>query len=43
MPSTDPTPAQPTAITAEDLPDDVGTLQRLVLELLASLHEERRD
>ena len=43
MASTDPTPAQPTAITAEDLPDDVGTLQRLVLELLASLQEERRD
>ena len=31
----------PTA--AEHLPDDVATLKRMVLELLASLHEERHD
>jgi transposase len=31
----------PTA--AEHLPDDVDTLKRMVLELLASLHEHRRD
>jgi transposase len=31
----------PTA--AEHLPDDVATLQRMVQELLASLHESRRD
>ncbi len=29
--------------TAEHLPDDVGTLKRMVLELLASLHERDRD
>src|SRR5262249_1264498 len=28
---------------ADQLPDDVGTLKRMVLELLASLHEHRRD
>jgi transposase len=28
---------------AEQLPDDVGTLKRMVLELLASCHEHRRD
>jgi transposase len=28
---------------AEQLPDDAATLKRMVLELLASLHEERRD
>jgi hypothetical protein len=28
---------------AERLPDDVATLQRMVLELLASLHERERD
>src|SRR5262249_6406069 len=31
----------PTA--AEHLPDDVDTLKRMVLELLASLHDHRRD
>jgi transposase len=35
--------AIPPPITAEELPDDVATLQRMVLELLASLHEHRRD
>jgi transposase len=29
--------------TAEHLPDDVATLKRMVLELLASLHERQRD
>jgi hypothetical protein len=29
--------------TAEQLPDDVATLKRMVLELLASLHERNRD
>ena len=29
--------------TAEQLPDDVGTLKRMVLELLASLHQRDRD
>ena len=29
--------------TAEQLPDDVATLKRMVLELLASLHERDRD
>ena len=28
---------------AEHLPDDVATLQRMVLELLASLHQRDRD
>ena len=28
---------------AEHLPDDLATLKRMVLELLASLHESRRD
>jgi hypothetical protein len=35
--TTDPPP------TAEHLPDDVATLKRMVLELLASLHERQRD
>jgi transposase len=43
MPLTDPTPALPDRLTADDLPDDVATLKRLVLELLASLREERQD
>jgi transposase len=30
-------------ITAEQLPDDLGTLKRMVLELLASLQERQRD
>jgi transposase len=30
-------------LTAESLPDDVATLQRLVLELVASLREQQRD
>src|SRR5437868_6431829 len=29
--------------TAEQLPDDVATLKRMVLELLGSLHERDRD
>src|SRR5262245_31112807 len=29
--------------TAEQLPDDTATLKRMVLELLASLHERDRD
>src|SRR5262245_27367227 len=29
--------------TAEQFPDDVATLKRMVLELLASLHERDRD
>jgi transposase len=31
------------AITAEQLPDDLATLKRMVLELLASLQERQRD
>jgi transposase len=38
----DPTPGLPPN-AAEQLPDDVGTLKRMVLELLASCHEHRRD
>jgi transposase len=34
-------PQPPTA--PEHLPDDVATLKRMVVELLASLHEQRRD
>jgi hypothetical protein len=30
-------------IAAEDLPDDSATLKRMVLELLASLHQRDRD
>ncbi len=33
----------PTAVTAEQLPDDVATLKRMILELLASLREQGRD
>jgi hypothetical protein len=29
--------------SAEHLPDDPATLKRMILELLATLHEERRD
>jgi transposase len=35
--------AIPPPITSEDLPDDSATLKRMVLELLASLHERQRD
>ena len=35
--------AGPPPTTAEQLPDDVATLKRMVLELLASLHERDRD
>ena len=35
--------ASPLPTTAEHLPDDVATLQRMVLELLASLQERDRD
>ena len=38
----DPAAARPPT-TAEQLPDDVATLKRMVLELLASLHERDRD
>src|SRR5262245_52317568 len=30
-------------ISAEHLPDDPATLKRMVMELLGSLHEQRRD
>ncbi len=43
MPPPDPTTDRPDMLTADDLPDDVATLKRLVLELLASLQEERQD
>jgi transposase len=33
----------PPALTAEQLPDDVATLKRMILELLASLREQGRD
>jgi transposase len=39
----DPTAAGLPPLAAEHLPDDVATLQRLVLELLATLHQQRRD
>jgi transposase len=39
----DPTAAELPPSAAEQLPDDAATLKRMVLELLASLHEERRD
>lgn len=38
----DPTAGLPPT-TAEQLPDDTATLQRMVLELLASLHQRDRD
>lgn len=31
------------ALTLEDLPDDTATLKQMILELLASLHQERHD
>ena len=43
MPSTDPSADQTDVLTADDLPDDVATLKRLVLELMTSLQEERQD
>jgi transposase len=42
MSSADPAAALPPT-DAEQLPDDVATLKRMVLELLASLHERDRD
>jgi transposase len=42
MSSADPAAGRPPT-DAEHLPDDVATLQRMVLELLASLHERDRD
>jgi hypothetical protein len=35
--------AAPSPTTAEQLPDDIVTLKRMILELLASLHERDRD
>jgi transposase len=35
--------AGPSPTTAEQLPDDIATLKRMILELLASLHERDRD
>jgi transposase len=43
MPALDPSTDRPDVLSADDLPDEVATLKRLVLELLASLREERRD
>jgi transposase len=43
MPPPDTTTDRPAGLTAADLPDDVATLKRLVLELMASLQEERHD
>ena len=43
MPPPDPITERPAGLTADDLPDDVATLKRLVLELLTSLQEERQD
>jgi transposase len=39
----DPAAAGPRPTAAEDLPDDLATLKRMVLELLASLHQRDRD
>jgi hypothetical protein len=39
----DPAAAGPPPTTAEQLPDDTATLKRMVLELLASLHQRDRD
>src|SRR6266498_521453 len=41
LPGPAPADQQPTA--AEHLPDDPATLKRMVMELLASLHERDRD
>src|ERR1700736_5917711 len=43
MPPPDTTTDRPAGLTAADLPDEVATLKRLVLELMASLQEERQD
>ena len=43
MSLTDPAAAGLPPIAAEHLPDDPATLRRMVLELLASLHEAQRD
>src|SRR5919199_6909948 len=43
MSLTDPAAAAPPPVAAEHLPDDPATLRRMVLELLASLHEAQRD
>jgi len=43
MSPTDPAAAAPPPVAAEHLPDDPATLRRMVLELLASLHEAQRD
>ena len=43
MSLTGPAPADPPPATAEQLPDDPATLKRMVLELLASLHQRDRD
>ena len=43
MPPPDPITDRPAVLTADDLPDDIATLKRLVLELMASLQEERQD
>src|SRR5262245_40901045 len=43
MSLTDPAVADLPPAAAEHLPDDPATLKRMVLELLASLHESRRD
>jgi hypothetical protein len=42
MSHVDPAPGLPPT-DAEHLPDDVATLKRMVLELLASLHDRERD
>ena len=39
----DPAAASLPPTTVEQLPDDVATLKRMVLELLASLHQRDRD
>jgi transposase len=40
----EPVPVEPGGLpTLEQLPDDTATLKHMVLELLATLHEERRD
>ena len=43
MSPTGPAPTDSPPTTAGHLPDDPSTLKRMVLELLASLHERDRD
>jgi transposase len=49
MSSTHPATSEPVSVrnvplpALEQLPDDAATLKRMILELLATLHEERRD